>query len=197
MTLIRWLTAVCVVMVTGCAPAHAPQPPSPLHYAYMPVVKMAPTPTPQPCLQSPQAREFARLLIGDSRQQRTTIRCNPALVRAAQHRAESMATLGYFGHCDPNGVCPNPVARAAGCRLPSYYSLNGNNVESILAGASDPALVWKLLSASPSHAVHLLGTSDFFREQQDIGVAFVDVPGSRYTYYWVVMIAVCEASSGE
>jgi uncharacterized protein YkwD len=164
----------------------------------MPVAKMAPTATPTPCLQSPQAAEFTKMLTGDSRQQRKVIRCNPALVRAAQHRAESMTALGYFGHCDPNGVCANAVARAQGCRLPAHYSLFGNNIESLIGGTGDPATAWQLLSASPSHAQHLLGLSDFFREQQDIGVAFVEVEGSRYTFYWVVMVAVCEVGrSGE
>jgi hypothetical protein len=195
------LLLILAALLAGCSPAHIPQPVSPLHYAYMPLVRLAqptPTPTAPACYRSGPAVDFAQLLATDARQQRTTVRCHPALVEAAQHRAESMARRRYFGHCDPSGICPNPVARAAGCRLPAAYTLNGNNIESILAGTPDPALTWQLLSASPAHARHLLGLDAFFREQGDIGVAFVAVPGSEYSYYWVILIAICEVpTSGE
>jgi hypothetical protein len=192
-----WLILVAL-LIAGCSPAHIPQPVSPLHYAYFPVAIAAPTPTAPACYRSGPAVAFAQLLTADARQQRAGLRCHPALVAAAQQRAESMATRRYFGHCDPDGICPNPVARAAGCRLPAAYAINGNNIESILAGTPDPALTWQLLSASPGHARHLLGTEQFFRAQHDIGVAFVAAPGSEYSFYWVVLIAICEVpTSGE
>lgn len=198
-------------ILAGCSPSanYALSPlavPPPTYSIYLPstfgkaIPTMIPRPTatatPSPCYLTPQAATFARLLAEDSRQERPSLRCHPALVRAAQVRAESMAKWGYFNHCDPNGVCPNPVARAQGCRLPADYSLNGNNIESILAGTADPDLTWRLLSASPKHAPHLLGQGDFFGVQRDIGVAFVDAPGSKYSFYWVVLIGVCGASGG-
>jgi uncharacterized protein YkwD len=192
------LLLILAALLAGCSPAHIPQPVSPLHYAYVPLAITAPTATAPACYRSAPAVAFAQMLATDARQQRTVVRCHPALVAAAQQRAESMAALRYFGHCDPNGVCPNPVARAAGCRLPAAYTINGNNIESILAGTPDPALTWQLLSASPGHARHLLGLDAFFREQHDIGVAFVAAPGSEYSFYWVILIAVCEVpTSGE
>lgn len=178
-----------------------PQP----HVVYLPsVAKVLPTATPTPkptatpipCYRTSQAAQFAALLTHDPRQQRQRIFCHPALVEAAQRRAESMAQRGYFGHCDPDGVCPNAVARASGCALPAHYPANGNSIESLIAGTSDMAFAWQLLSASPAHAAHLLGTLGFYREQLHMGVAFVDVAGSQYRYYVVVLIGVCR-SSGE
>lgn len=182
-----------LLIITGCTPDLQPQaflsPITKPSVIYLPSVgdvgsKLG-------CYRTTQAAAFARLLIDDSRQQRVGIRCHPALVEAAQRRAESMATQDYFGHCDLTGVCANRVAIESGCRLPTYYPANGNNIESIGAGTGNTALMWALLSASPSHAIHLLGLHPFYREQLDLGVAFVEVPGSRYRYYWVALVAIC------
>lgn len=117
--------------------------------------------------------------------------CDPSLVEAAQRRAESMANRGYFGHCDPDGVCANDVVRASGCALPAHYPARANSVESLIAGTDNVPFAWQILSSSPAHAAHLLGTLDFFRQQDRIGVAFVEAVGSRYRFYVVVLVARC------
>ncbi len=204
---------ICIILVAlilaGCSPASVPQPVSPLAYrVYVPQMlgKPHPTLTPRPtptatplprCYANAQAETMARLITTDPRQQRTWLRCNPALVKAAQVRAESLARLGYWAHCEPGGPCANDVARRAGCKLPANY-VNTNNIESLVGGSPDAPISWTVLSASVAHAPHVLGTADFFREQHDIGVAYLAAPGSKYGFYWVIMIAICEApTSGE
>lgn len=205
----RTCILIVALLVAGCSPAASlPQPVSPLAYrVYVPQVLGKPRPTatasPSPtpphlaCYASAQALTMAGLIATDPRQQRTGLRCNPALVKAAQIRAASLARLGYWAHCEPGGPCANEVARRAGCKLPVYYG-NVNNIESLVAGSPDAALSWLVLSGSRGHAPHVLGLVDFFREQHDIGVAYLAAPGSKYGFYWVVLIAVCEgATSGE
>ena len=150
-----------------------------------------PTATPVPCPATSQAAIFENRLRTDVLQQRRALQCNPALVRAALFRAQSMAEGGYFAHCDPRGICANRIAIEAGCQLPGDYPPNGNNIESILAGTNDPNFAYNILIASPSHKTHLLGVADFFRKQDQVGIAFLDAPGSKYRYYWVVLIARC------
>lgn len=206
---------ILALLIAGCSPAAIPQPVSPLApRVYVPHVigKTRPTATPRPtatasatprptprpaCYANAQAAAMAALVIGDSRQQRTGMRCNPALVKAAQQRAESLARLGYWAHCEPSGPCVNEVARRAGCKLPSYYG-NVNNVESLVGGSPDAPISWAVLSASERHAPHVLGLVDFFREQHDIGIAYLARPGSKYGFYYVILVAVCEGpTSGE
>lgn len=172
-------------------PATAPTPTRP---------KPTATPPPLPprvCGMTPAAAEFVRLLVEDSRQQRLVLRCHPALVLAAERRAQSMATNDYFGHVDPAGVWPNAYVREAGCSLPWYYSLT-NNSESITAGSPSPQSSKEALARSAGHRIHLFGEDSFFREQDFIGIAMAYNPNSRYKWYWSVIIARCEGgASGE
>ncbi|HSG61599.1 MAG TPA: hypothetical protein VLA24_09215 [Pseudomonadales bacterium] len=196
----QWLIIIAALLITGCAPASQPfsplPPPMPsdiiVRHIYIPLLffPVAATPVPS-CYATTHAREFVRLMISDSRQERTVLVCSPALIRAAQLRGESLARLGYWSHCDPSGVCPNAVARSAGCTLPIEYAINGNNIESLIAGTSDVVVAWRVLSGSPKHADHLLGQNGFFRAQDSVGVAYVDDPGSKYSFYWVILIAKC------
>lgn len=164
-----------------------------------PTPKPTPTspPSPRVCGMSAEAAEFVRLLVTDSRQQRRVLRCHPALVLAAQRRAESMAQNDYFGHVDPAGVWPNAYAREAGCALPWFYG-STNNVESITAGSLNVAASFEALARSLGHKIHVFGEDSFFREQDAVGVAVAYNPDSRHKWYWSVIIARCEgASSGE
>ncbi len=208
----RLIPLTIVAILAGCSPA-ANYAVSPLpgvtvyqYRVYLPQLQGQPraTPTPRPtptstpkpsCYRTTQAAEFARLLSADARQQRKVLRCNLALVQAAQVRAESLAKLGYFAHCDPSGVCPNAVAIASGCRLPSWYPVNKNSIESLSAGLRHTKDAFDSLARSVDHARHIFGEVDFFRDQTEVGIAYVEVSGSRYTYYWVVMTAICEANN--
>jgi len=135
-------------------------------------------------------------LTGDSRQQRPPGAfgrgCNAALVRAAQWRAQGLANGDPWSHTDAAGVTANEYAVASGCALPSYYSIKGNNIESLGAGTPSPVVMFTALASSNAHKTHLFGENDFFREQDAVGIAYVERQGSPRTHYWVVMIAICE-----
>lgn len=143
------------------------------------------------CPQTTEPQVIVNLLVNDARQERPVLRCNEALVSAARSRALSMATLGYVAHCDPDGLCPNQVAEAAGCTLPNSYSKNGNNIESLIVGPNDAVSAYQVLALSPSHAQHLFGIGDFFKNQPDYGIAALYAPGSKFGYYYVFLIGRC------
>lgn len=171
---------------------HLPQqPPSPL--IYFPIYRQPPTDPLTVCLDyNPQAVAFYRLLTGDARQERPSLACHPALVRAAQRRAASLIASGLWSHCDPNGdECPNEVARNAGCKLPDEYAVRGNNIESLVAGVADAQIAFNALANSKSHSDHLFGRGSFFRVQDRVGITMVNAPGSAFTFYWVILISRC------
>lgn len=160
---------------------------------YLPlIVNQAPAAKPTACHMDHRAATFADMLRGSARQQRGSLTCDTALVRAAERRARSMAEGDYFGHCDPAGDCPNRYALRAGCRLPAHYPQNGNSVESITAGSLSARASFDALARSPGHASHLFGLGDFYGKQTRIGIAVAESPGSKYGAYWSIMIAECE-----
>lgn len=197
---------IVAAILAACLPTPGILPPgaanSPLtapltYHVYIPQAQGArPMPTPRPtattapCYRTADAALFASTLIHDARQQRVRLFCHPALVEAAYRRGVSMATKGYFGHCEPNGPCANVVARESGCKLPPEYG-NGNEVESIAAGSPSWSAIYDALARSPSHSEHLFGKNEFFVQQYHVGVAHVSDPLSRWKDYWVIMIAVC------
>lgn len=198
-TTIAILALSLVFCLTGCirpaqvdSPLPPPQAASPLAWrVYMPFIATGAVPEIR-CF-GEKAQEFFDLMVADARQQRTVLRCNPFLNKAAQARAQSLADGGYWAHCDPvKKECPNKVARLAGCKLPSNYEDDKNYIEELSAGSPDARASFDSLANSPSHKVHLFGEGDFFQQQGDVGIALLEKTGSRFTYYWVVLIAVCE-----
>lgn len=171
-----------VLLLSGCI--YAPSP-SPRGSIFLPIAST------RLCPQTTEPQTIVNLLVNDTRQERPVMRCNEALVSAARTRALSMATLGYVAHCDPSGLCPNQVAKAAGCTLPSNYSKNGNNIESLIVGPNDAAIAYQTLALSPSHAQHLFGIGSFFKNQPDYGIAALYAPGSKFGYYYVFLIGRC------
>ena len=143
------------------------------------------------CEPSSQEAEFEALFRSDPNQTRAAINCNPTLSAVAQQRAEDMAARHYFSHVNPDGVGPNQLVRDAGYHLPSFYSMerDGNNIESIAGGFASAQEAWTGLLGSPAHRRHLLGEVDFYREQIDLGIGFVEDPDSDYRYYWVILTA--------
>lgn len=150
----------------------------------------------QVCYTSTEAAVFAEALLTDPRQQRRDVRCNPALVAAANARAYSLAMGGYWDHCDPAGVCPNSVARAAGCRLPADYKIIGNDIESLVAGSPDALASIDALSTSEKHADAIFARKPFFLNQREIGIGYYADPNSRFGFYFSIIFASC-ITSGE
>lgn len=67
-------------------------------------------------------------------------------------RAHGLAVLGDpWSHRDRDGIAPNAYARLAGCVLPPDYALDGNQVESLVAGSDSALIMFAALAASQSH----------------------------------------------
>lgn len=137
------------------------------------------------------AGEFSRLIREDFRQERVLI-VSACLTRSARHRVNSLVENDYFAHCDMNDVCANEVARSVGVPLPPEYSIDGNSIESLIAGVRDVEKAFDFLSRSPKHADHLFGRNDFTREQTFIGVAFRESPMTKYSFYYAIHISRLE-----
>jgi hypothetical protein len=138
-----------------------------------------------------KAAELYTLLLRDSRQLHRELNCNLNLVKAAESKALEMGVREYFAHCNPEGVCSNTIAIAGGCRLPSFYTPNGNNIESLAAGSDSVELIFMALAASGLHANHIFGLHEFFRTQDQIGIGIENVVGSPFEWYYVVLIGEC------
>jgi uncharacterized protein YkwD len=140
---------------------------------------------------SPEAQSIVNYMATTSGQTRAFLHVDPILMKVAQARAVSMGTLGYFGDVAPGGYGPNYLVQQAGYVLPASYgdSTTANYLESIAAGEPNAGGTWNDWMNSSPHRTHLLGLSSFYSPQTSVGVGYVEVPGSTYTYYWVVVTA--------
>lgn len=191
------MAALILVILAACNPVQ-PQNAieSPLYSAryryYAPLVSGPTVATQTPCFNSAATAEFYRLLTTDARQQRPVMACDSRLAAAAELRAKAQPVEG-LSHCDALGLCANSYVRAAGCRLPLMGYGLVNQVESLTAGTPNAQAAFDSLARSPSHSKHLFGEIDLFRAQDRVGIAMVEVPGHRYRFVWVILIARCES----
>ncbi len=132
---------------------------------------------------------LGELLVNSALQQRETMIYNPALTQIAREHAMDMATRDYFGSVDPNGVGPNFRVRQAGYPLPEHYSdeLNGNNLETTIAGFVTPEKAWEALSIDGGNT-HAIGNHEGYRTQTEYGIGYAFVEGSKHERYWVIII---------
>jgi uncharacterized protein YkwD len=146
---------------------------------------------PAQCGLNEQEQAIADLMINDPGQQRKSPVCDATLAQVARARARDMALRGYFSHTNPDGDGPNLLVREAGYPLPDWYSSeqDANSIESIGGGYPTAAGAWQGWLKSPSHHAHVLGTEDFYAEQNAYGVGFYANPDSPYGYYWVFISA--------
>ena len=140
------------------------------------------------CANNEQARLLAQLIVNDKDQQRSTIRCNKILTKAAVEKAKKMAEFGLVTH-NLDGS-PNSRLEQAGYKLPKHYGreFDSNQVEAIAGGFSDAESVWHAFKRSESHRMHLLGEHEFYLEQDEIGVAMIKEWESAHVEYWVVYL---------
>jgi uncharacterized protein YkwD len=143
--------------------------------------------------QSVQQQEMIKLVTSKPLQQRTVLNCNNLLMREAQKKAIDMIKRGYYGHVDPDGHGMNYTLKIAGYPLPSYYQQNidANNVEALAAGP-DFNLAQNAFQGflnSPKHRSQILGLSTGWAAQDEYGIGFAISNNSKYTHYWVVIIA--------
>lgn len=132
-----------------------------------------------------QKEALIRLILNSSWQQRPNPYADDVLNRAAQGKADDMASRDYFGHVDPSGGTVNEYIREAGYRLPDYYPKKGNNCESIVIGASTAEGAIKAWLGSPSHRIHLQGEIDFYRGQRAIGVGMARAKDGRLLWVFI------------
>ncbi|GLP97717.1 hypothetical protein [Paraferrimonas sedimenticola] len=150
-------------------------------------ILMAYSATAVACGNSPQAKALAEFIIKDPQQQRDSIICDPRLVSAAAQKAQQMASAGLVAH--NLGVSPNTFVEEAGFDLPYYYAPGGNQVEAIAGGYPSAEEVWAGFKKSTSgHKEHLLGTLDFYREQDRLGVGYFYDWDTPHIQYWVVYL---------
>jgi hypothetical protein len=140
---------------------------------------------------NPQEQEIEQLLLTDPGQKRTHLELSVALSQAARRRAQDMADRAYFHHTNPDGFGPNCIVLQEEFTLPDDYDVSNtaNNVETIAGGYSVMADAWAGLTNSTSHANHLLGKGSFYGAQTFYGIGYVNVPGSQYGHYLVIIIA--------
>lgn len=138
-----------------------------------------------------QEQQLSALLTDAAGQKRKSLSPNLILAKVARERAMDMARRGYFDHVNPDGEGPNHLATVAGYQLAAIYgrARNGNNIESIGAGAATAQEAWELWMNSPGHKTHLLGLESFYQDQTEYGVGYAADPESPYRHYWVVLIA--------
>lgn len=127
-----------------------------------------------PCFMSVQAAALAVLFETDPDQRRIAPYCDIRLVKAAEHRAQDMATNAYFNHTDRDGHGPNYWIEQYGCELPDYYPNDGNSTESIALNQKDAVEVWETWRKSPGHWVHVVGVDPFYAVQRAYGAACAD-----------------------
>ena len=140
------------------------------------------------CGNNDEARVLVDLIKNDKEQKRTFIRCNKILTKAAEAKAKKMAEFGLVVH--NLGGSPNSRLRNVHYELPDYYgnNFNSNQVEAIAGGYSNAETVWDAFKRSKAHRTHLLGDIDFYKEQDEIGVAFIKKWESPHVEYWVVYL---------
>ncbi len=137
------------------------------------------------CGLNDEARDLAELIVSDSQQKRTELRCNSILAKAAYEKAQVMAEHGIVMHNLEGSH--NTRLFNAGYQLPQYYGAAfSNQVEAIAGGYSTASSVWEGFKESKSHRAHLLGEIPFFLEQDEMGVGFYRKKNNPHQEYWVV-----------
>ena len=140
-----------------------------------------------PCALNDQEQALAEIIRNAPGQGRSTFTCNPTLQAVARNHAQDMATRDFCSSTDPTGVGANQRARQAGYPLPSYYftDIGANNVETTACGQSQASDVWN--GQTPND--HFQGSGDFWSKQIEFGIAYLQVPESKFGHYWVVVTA--------
>lgn len=139
-----------------------------------------------PIISTPSYEQVAfSALASANGQQHPVLLWDKCLAQAAAIRADQVSV--EWGH-KFQGKWVNGIVRTV-CPLPQEYSDDVNSVESLIAGIRDPVKALNILLGSKSHADHLLGRNNFFREQSRVGISFLERVGSEYTFYYVFLIS--------
>jgi uncharacterized protein YkwD len=96
------------------------------------------------------------------------------LASSAQSYASAMGHKGFFGHVGPDGSTLDTRDAAAGYVDWTFLA------ENLAAGQPTAQQAVDAWIASPNHYTDMMSPL-----ARDTGVGFVQVPGSKYVYYWV------------
>jgi len=159
---------------------------------YIADVRKEDVPIPAPVPEPVEDKLFRLIRDSDIQQRdRSKMVRHPLLDQAAQRKANDMAAKHYFAHTSPSGVSANQNVRTTGYRLPEWYPLNGNNVESLFIGSDLPEDAAGAWLDSDHHRPHVYAEDNFFRNQNCIGTAYAPFPGEEHRGYWVYLSAPC------
>lgn len=142
---------------------------------------------PAKCGLNEQEEAIATMMLTHPDQQRDKSACDPILAQVARAHARDMALRDYFSHVNPDGIGPNLLVRQAGYPLPNWYGNDqgSNNIESISGGQNSAEEAWQAWLNSSSHRIHILGSEDFYAQQDAYGVGYYFNADSTYGHYWV------------
>jgi uncharacterized protein YkwD len=103
------------------------------------------------------------------------------LCKAARYHAYDMATQNYFDHNTHDRV-NGKLQKVGGTfdRIKMFYSDSFVNSENIAAGNESPKDTYMQWFNSKGHYRNM-----FNKESRKVGIGFVYVPNSTYSYYWV------------
>lgn len=128
---------------------------------------------------------FGNLLLSHPLQQRKTLQYSTCLQQSADVKARLLLETGIISHTI-NGIAPNALARSYCSNLATEYEDNKNYIESLVVGAKEADTAFNSLMNSPKHKEHLMGESDFYKEQQWYAVGYYEYANN---YAYVVHIA--------
>lgn len=143
------------------------------------------------CGNNQQAQQLAQLIKSSKNQQRQLLTCNKKLNEIAAIKANLIQQNQDVWH-NAGHMTPNQLLRYHGFNLPQTYPIFGNQVEAIAGGLATHDLIFEGFLNSPTHRPLLLGEKDFFKQQDQLGVAYVKDLSTEHKHYWVVIIAAQE-----
>jgi len=111
-------------------------------------------------------------------QERTNLSLYPILSYVAHARSTDMVERNYFAHVDPDGIWPNEHVLEAGFRLPSAWSPQSNQVESLASGFTNEVSAMNALSVSLAHLQHMRGLG-FWSNHFCFGCGYAEDAESR------------------
>ncbi|KAA3647434.1 MAG: CAP domain-containing protein [Proteobacteria bacterium] len=143
---------------------------------------------PDDCGNNNQAQQLAYLIKHHQNQQRTQLDCHAKLTDIGHYKAKLLSGHEVIMH-NIGHLTPNQLLRKKGYKLSDGYPHLGNQVEAIAAGNKTASETFNQLLNSARHRNLILGSSDFYREQNQIGVAYLQQKVSPYEHYWVIYLA--------
>lgn len=159
-----------------------------LLFMFFAMIYIAPLSASNTCGNNDQAKQLSELIQKHAQQQRVKISCHPKLTEIALFKVSLLSQEDVIMH-NIGYLTPNQLLRDQGYNLSKIYPILGNQVEAIAAGNKTVQATFQQLLDSPRHRNLLLGISEFYRHQNQIGVAYLQQKVSPFDHYWVVYLA--------